>query len=151
VLPFRAALLGRVLHIPEPLIERRLHDASMTGGADTRERLLRLTRPTLPGLAIRLADLEHPEVARRRGTAAVAALRRAVRQSMEWHGCMLGLVEGRPGAFRALLAMVVRGRARPLAAVKALLVLRYRRLWRGYLRVSRLLRRPLDHHLAQRR
>jgi hypothetical protein len=140
-LPFRAALLGRIVHIPQPLIKRRIHANSLSGAASSREGLLRTMRPAVSAFHARLADIEHPEVRIRHGELGVRNLRAAIGRAIERQKIYIALMERNSGALRSLFEAVCAKSISPANALKTLLVYRFQALWRSYLFFRGLTRR----------
>lgn len=143
VLPFRAALLGRVVHIPHPLILRRIHAGSMSGGDPGREYWLRNMRPALYALRSRARDAGHPDVVMLRGADEVAALRQAIARSAVWQDAMIGLLERRLGAVACAIGVVLKQGRPPLPAAKTILTLRWPGLWKLNRHIRGLIRQAL--------
>lgn len=140
LLPFRAALLGRVAHIPRALIRRRIHPTSLSGGTATTEGLLRTMRPAIPAFLARLKDIEHEQVRARFAEQGVRDLRAAIGRAIERQKIFISLIERQPDAIPALLRAVCVGILSPSTALRKFLVYRAPGLWRCYVWFSGLLR-----------
>jgi len=137
ILPFRAALLGRVRHIPEALLMRRVHDASETGAAmRDQQALLRSLRPMEHAFAARLIDLQHPRVVERFDQQERDELRALVLASIARLKLNIALIERRKGSLADLFGAVRSGDLGPGAALKMLAIYRLPRLWRLYSKLS---------------
>jgi hypothetical protein len=137
ILPFRAALLGRVRHIPEALLMRRVHDASETGAAmRDQQALLRSLRPMEHAFAARLIDLQHPLVVERFDQQERDELRALVLASIARLKLNIALIERRKGSSADLFKAVRSGDLGLGAALKMLAIYRLPRLWRLYSKLS---------------
>lgn len=146
LLPFRAALLGRVVHIPRALIKRRIHPASLSGASATREGLLRTMRPAIPAFLARLKDIDHEYVRARFGEQGVRELHAAIERAIERQKIFIALIERQPGALAALLEAVRSDVLGPAAAARSFLVYRMPALWRGYVWLSGLRGKLVKRH-----
>ncbi|MGE0152195.1 MAG: glycosyltransferase [Reyranellaceae bacterium] len=142
ILPFRAALLGRVGHIPEALLLRRIHDQSMTGAAGKDQRaLLRAIEPMQHAFAVRLIDLQHPHVTEKFDEQTLEQFRLLVVQSIQRIQLGVALLKRSRGALFDLLKSIVDRRVDIGMALKILFMFRFPHVWKTYLNIGSIVRR----------
>jgi len=137
VLPFRAALLGRVAIVEKPLVRYRRHANSLMGTvaptAGGRRSFVagisRMLHGMLAARQLQLADLARSRLA----SSDVELLRRALRPHMVKSEVAVALLLGNDGAFRGLLRLVRAGMMSTTDAMKILLMTRTPSLWFRYI------------------
>lgn len=140
---FRAALLGNVVHLAVPLVEKRVDKQSLTGassalvapsGRAARQAMAQNIRNLLPTTSIWSEDLEKyaPQLAG--GEKRVAAIRRLLAGTKSRVEAELGLLEHRLSAWRYWLAALARRQVGLRAVIKLALVAYWPGLWTSYMR-----------------
>jgi glycosyltransferase involved in cell wall biosynthesis len=142
VLPFRAALLGKVVWLKESLVEHRYHGANMStpidlpviAPAEFARRWIESARANSRILAQKRKDLQRFIALRPDKADSLAQLGRALER---WHNLQLlcGTVRERPWrAVLTLLVLTMRGRLPFRLAAKQLLMGRFPALWLWHVR-----------------